>query len=149
MNYFLQLNKKILLIIIIFLSLTTFITLFFLNFQFNKQTKHDSIKVSSYDILQPKFTINNKNQKIYVSANEANVISVNKIILKNNVILKSKKFKIYAENVLFNKKKQTARTNKDSLFISNRTRIQSKGFNMVDQGSVIKFNGKTLVTISK
>ena len=149
MNYFLQLNKKILLIIIIFLSLTTFITLFFLNFQFNKQTKHDSIKVSSYDILQPKFTINNKNQKIYVSANEANVISVNKIILKNNVILKSKKFKIYAENVLFNKKKQTARTNKDSLFISNRTRIQSKGFNLVDQGSVIKFNGKTLVTISK
>ena len=149
MNYFLQLNKKILLIVIIFLSLTTFITLFFLNFQFNNQTKNNSIKVSSYDILQPKFTINNKNQKIYVTANEANVISVNKIILKNNVIFKSKKFKIYAENVLFNKKKQTARTNKDSLFISNRTRIQSKGFNMVDQGSVIKFNGKTLVTISK
>ena len=149
MNYFLQLNKKILLIVIIFLSLTTFITLFFLNFQFNNQTKNNSIKVSSYDILQPKFTINNKNQKIYVTANEANVISVNKIILKNNVIFKSKKFKIYAENVLFNKKKQTARTNKDSLFISNRTKIQSKGFNMVDQGSIIKFNGKTLVTISK
>ena len=149
MNYFLQLNKKILLIVIIFLSLTTFITLFFLNFQFNNQTKNNSIKVSSYDILQPKFTINNKNQKIYVTANEANVISVNKIILKNKEIFKSKKFKIYAENVLFNKKKQTARTNKDSLFISNRTRIQSKGFNMVDQGSVIKFNGKTLVTISK
>ena len=60
---------------------------------------------NSYDILKPKFTINNNKQKIAVTANEGNFLNNDKILLQNNVLFESNNFKIYSDKVLFDKKK--------------------------------------------
>ncbi len=103
----------------------------------------------TYDIIDPKFTINNKKEKISISANEGNFIDENKILLKNNVTFKSKKFQIESSEVFFDKLQETAFSNKNSKFVSNNTIINSKGFEIKNKGDTIQFNGKTKITLSK
>ena len=151
MNYFLQLNKKLLLTFLVFLIIVIITVLYIQKNQIEKITNsitNTSID-STYDIIKPKFTINNENEKISVTANEGNFISSDQILLKNDVLFKSDRFKIFSKEVIFNKNKQTAKSDKDSIFLSKGTEIKSEGFDIIDKGNIIQFNGKTLLTLSQ
>ena len=105
------------------------------------------ISSSESDIIKPKFTINNASQKIAVTAKEGNFISENKILLKKDVMFKSKRFKILSDEVIFDKKNLTASSLEKAIFISQKTSIESNGFEIVDNGNKINFNGNTVLII--
>ena len=125
-----------------------FLGFFFKYFQSTLKNK-DFLKISSseYDIIKPKFSINSESQKIAVTANEGNFISENKILLKKDVIFKSKKFKIMSDEVVFDKQNLTASSTQKSKFFSKKTSIVSNGFEIFDNGNKINFNGKTILII--
>ena len=95
------------------------------------------------DISEPKFSINSKEQKISVTAKEGNFLTEDEIVLEKNVIFKSNKFKIYTDNVVFNKKTLVASSQDESKFISDKTSINSTGFDIIENGNIINFKGKT------
>ena len=148
MNYLLSLNKKTVLILSFFFITFVFLGFFFKYFQTTLKN-NDFLKISSseFDIIKPKFSINSESQKIAVTANEGNFISENKILLKKNVIFKSKKFKIMSDEVVFDKQNLTASSTQKSKFFSKKTSIVSNGFEIVDNGNKINFNGKTVLII--
>ena len=113
------------------------------------EIEFDTISSNSFDILNPKFTINNANEIITIQAEKGNFLNKNNILLENNVVFKSDKFKIYSSKVLFDKKNQTAYSKKNSTFISEGTTIESKGFEITDKGNTIQFNGKTKIMLLK
>ncbi len=150
MNYLLQLNKSLVLIFLIFLTIISLIFFFVKDEIFSKsEIKFDTISDNSFDILNPKFTINNANEIITIQAKKGNFLNKNNIVLENNVVFKSDKFKIYSSKVLFDKKNQTAYSKKNSTFISEGTTIESKGFEITDKGNTIQFNGKTKIMLLK
>ena len=150
MNYLLQLNKSLVLIFLIFLTIISLIFFFVKDEIFSKsEIKFDTISDNSFDILNPKFTINNANEIITIQAEKGNFLNKNNIVLENDVVFKSDKFKIYSSKVLFDKKNQTAYSKKNSTFISEGTTIESKGFEITDKGNTIQFNGKTKLTLLK
>ena len=150
MNYLLQLNKSLVLIFLIFLTIISLIFFFVKDEIFSKsEIKFDTISDNSFDILNPKFTINNANEIITIQAEKGNFLNKNNILLENNVVFKSDKFKIYSSKVLFDKKNQTAYSKKNSTFISEGTTIESKGFEITDKGNTIQFNGKTKIILLK
>ena len=130
-----------------------FITFVFLGFFFKyfqltlKNNDFVEISSSESDIIKPKFSINSESQKIAVTANEGNFISENKILLKKDVIFRSKKFKIMSDDVVFDKKYLTASSSQKSKFIAKKTSIVSNGFEIFDNGNKINFNGKTILII--
>ena len=151
MNFFLKFNRKIILLFILFL-LTLFILVFLTkNNQIKKFNNINQLETSEslYDITFPKFTINNKQDKISVTAKGGNFLNKNEILLEKNVLFQSKKFKILSNNVIFDRENQTAKSMHDSIFVSKATTIKSEGFNMQNKGDIIIFNGKTSLTISK
>ena len=148
MNFLLSLNKKIFLISsIIFVFFILFV--FLLNFieTTDNSKKKITINEKKSDISEPKFSINSKEQKITVTANEGNFLTENEIVLEKNVIFKSKKFKIYTDNVVFNKKTLVASSQDKSKFISNNTSIDSAGFDIIENGNIINFKGKTKLVL--
>ena len=148
MNFLLSLNKKIFLIfsfIFIFFILFIFSLNFFESTYYSQNKNYLNTKTS--DISEPKFTINSKKQKISVTANEGNFLSEDEIILEKNVIFKSNKFKIYTDNVVFNKKTLVASSQDESKFISNNTSIDSAGFDIIENGNIINFKGKTKLVL--
>ena len=148
MNFLLSLNKKIFLIFsFLFIFLILFI--FLLNFIESTDNFEDKISINKNisDISEPKFSINSEEQKISVSANEGNFLTEDEIILENNVIFKSNKFKIYTNNVVFNKKTLVASSQDKAKFISNKTSIDSAGFDIIENGNVIHFKGKTKLVL--
>ena len=150
MNYLLQLNKSLVLIFLIFLTIISLIFFFVKDEIFSKsEIKFNTITDNSFDILNPKFTINNANEIITIQAEKGNFLNKNNIVLENNVVFKSDKFKIYSSKVLFDKKNQTAYSKKNSTFISEGTTIESKGFEITDKGNTIQFNGKTKIMLLK
>ena len=148
MNYLLSLNKKTVLILSLIFITFVLLGFFFKYFQLTLKN-NDFLEISSSesDIIKPKFSINSEKQKIAVTAKEGNFISENKILLKKDVIFKSKKFKIMSDDVIFDKKYLTASSSKKSKFISKKTSIISNGFEIVDNGNKIIFNGKTILII--
>ena len=148
MNYLLLLNKKTVLILSLIFITFVFLGFFFKYFQLTLKN-NDLLEISSSesDIIKPKFSINSESQKIAVTANEGNFISENKILLKKNVIFKSKKFKIMSDEVVFDKQNLTASSTQKSKFFSKKTSIVSNGFEIVDNGNKINFNGKTVLII--
>ncbi len=112
----------------------------------NSQNKISLDKQTS-DISEPKFSINSKEQKISVTANEGNFLTQDEIVLEKNVIFKSNKFKIYTDNVVFNKKTLVASSQNRSRFISNNTSIDSAGFDIIENGNIINFKGKTKLVL--
>ena len=135
---------------LIFLTIISLIFFFVKDEIFSKsEIKFDTISDNSFDILNPKFTINNANEIITIQAEKGNFLNKNNIVLENNVVFKSDKFKIYSSKVLFNKKNQTAYSKKNSTFISEGTTIESKGFEITDKGNTIQFNGKTKIMLLK
>ena len=148
MNFLLSLNKKIFLIFsFIFIFFILFV--FLLNFIETTENSENKIIINkkTSDISEPKFSINSKEQKITVTANEGNFLTDNEIVLEKNVIFKSKKFKIYTDNVVFNKKTLVASSKKKSKFISDNTSIDSYGFDIIDNGNIINFKGKTKLVL--
>jgi hypothetical protein len=150
LNYLLHLNKSLVLIFLIFLTIISLIFFFVKDEIFSKsEIKFDTISDNAFDILNPKFTINNTNEIITIQAEKGNFLNKNNIMLENNVVFKSDKFKIYSSKVLFDKKNQTAYSKKNSTFISEGTTIESKGFEITDKGNTIQFNGKTKIMLLK
>ena len=133
-------------IIILFLSILLLQKIQIQKFEGN--IKKISIE-SYYDIIKPKFTINNEKQNISVTANQGNFVNKDQVLLKDNVLFESNKFKIFTEEVLFNKKNQTAKSFHDSLFISDSTKIKAEGFDIIEKGNIIQFNGKTSIILSQ
>ena len=148
MNFLLSLNKKKFLIFsFVFIIFILFI--FLLNFVETKDNFEKKITINGKksDISEPKFSINSKKQKITVTANEGNFLTENEIVLEKNVIFNSKKFKIYTDNVVFNKKTLVASSQDKSKFISNNTSIDSAGFDIIENGNIINFKGKTKLVL--
>jgi len=123
--------------------------IFSLNFFESTDNSKNKIYINkkTSDILEPKFSINSKKQKISVTANEGNFLTEDEIILEKNVIFKSNKFKIYTDNVVFNKKTFVASSQDNSKFISNNTSIDSAGFDIIENGNIINFKGKTKLVL--
>ena len=148
MNFLLSLNKKIFLICS---SVFIFFILFIFLLNFIEITDYSENKIAinekTSDISEPKFSINSKKQKITVTANEGNFLTENEIVLEKNVIFKSEKFKIYTDNVVFNKKTLVASSQDKSKFISNNTSIDSAGFDIIENGNIINFKGKTKLVL--
>jgi len=148
LNFLLSLNKKYVLLITLIIS-ATFLFFFGLKYYFNLDENIEDlkVKVSSADITKPRFAINSDSQKISVTANEGNFIDKDKILLKNNVKFESNNFRIETDNVVFDRKNQTAKSNDKSKFKSKNTIISSEGFNIYDNGSKIKFYGNSTVIL--
>jgi len=144
LNLLLSLNKKIFLVFsFIFILFILFVfSLNFFNSTNNSQNKI-SINKKTSDISKPKFSINSNTQKISVTASEGNFLNKDEIVLEKNVIFKSNKFKIITDNVVFNKKTLVASSKDKSKFISNNTSIDSAGFDIIENGNIINFKGKT------
>ena len=146
MNFFLHINK-----IVIFLF-GLFVIIFFLIIILSKKISLTNIeldvletKLPSVDITEPKFAINNEKASIYISAKEGNFLNNNEILLNKNVRFKSDRFIIETEEVIFNRSKLTAKSNKKSLFKSKNTTISSDGFNIYDKGNKIIFYGNASI----
>jgi len=148
LNYLLSLNKKIFLTFSFFVFFIIFILISFVYFQSNvTKTNNIIVNKKTADITKPKFSINSNKQKISVTANEGNFLTEDKIMLENNVIFKSNKFKIYSDNVIFNKKNLVASSNNKSIFVSKNAYIDSVGFDIIENGNIINFKGKTKLTL--
>ena len=106
-----------------------------------------TINKKTSDISEPKFSINSEEQKISVTANEGNFLTEDEIALEKNVIFKSNKFKIYTDNVIFNKKTLVASSQDKAKFISDNTSIDSAGFDIIENGNIINFKGKTKLVL--
>jgi len=148
LNFLLSLNKKIFLLVS-FIFIFFILLIFSLNFFESTDNSKNKIYINkkTSDILEPKFSINSKKQKISVTANEGNFLTEDEIILEKNVIFKSNKFKIYTDNVVFNKKTFVASSQDNSKFISNNTSIDSAGFDIIENGNIINFKGKTKLVL--
>ena len=103
---------------------------------------------SSFDIINPSFTINNNGKKISVKAEKGKFLNKNLILLQNNVIFKSTKFKLLTDKVTFNQKNQTAESKHASKFESDNTTVISEGFRITNSGNIILFDGKTTLTLN-
>jgi len=148
LNFLLSLNKKIFLIFsLVFIILILFI--FLLNFIDSTDNSKNKISINkkTSDISEPKFSINSEEQKISVTAKEGNFLSGDEIALEKNVIFKSNKFKIYTDNVIFNKKTLVASSQDKAKFISENTSIDSAGFDIIENGNIINFKGKTKLVL--
>tara|TARA_B100001027_G_C16159779_1_gene282043 strand:+ start:31 stop:480 length:450 start_codon:yes stop_codon:yes gene_type:complete len=148
LNFFLYINKKL----IIYIGLTLF--LIFLSIIFFKQYTQINIKLSNIeknlpnvDIAEPKFAINNESKKIFITAKVGNFLNKDEILLQENVRFKSNDFSIETDRVVFNRNKQTANSNSKSLFKTENTTISSDGFNIYDKGDKIIFYGNSFIVL--
>ena len=148
MNFFLFINRKL-----IFLSGIILFCLFILII-FSKQTnlsyeevKNIKNRSSNADISEPKFSINNNSNQIFITATEGNFLNKNEILLKDNVRFKSNDFSIETDKVIFNRDKQTAQSSSKSLFKSKNTSITSDGFDIYDKGDKIVFYGNSYIIL--
>ena len=148
MNFLLSLNKKIFLVFSLIFIIFILFGLFY-NFIDTADNSQNQIVLDEKksDILEPKFSINSEEQKISVTANEGNFLTDNEIALEKNVIFKSNKFKIYTDNVVFNKKTLVASSQDKSKFVSDNASIDSAGFDIIENGNIINFKGKTKLVL--
>ena len=103
---------------------------------------------SSFDISNPSFTINNGGEKISVKAKKGKFLDNNLILLEDNVVFKSTKFKLFTDKVTFHQKNQTAESKHSSKFESDNTKVISEGFRITNSGDIILFDGKTILTLN-
>ena len=117
-------------------------------FNYKKTELEKSDKsLSNADISEPKFAINNKSKKIFITAKEGNFITKNEILLKDNVKFKSNNFSIETDRVIFDRNDQTAKSKSKSVFKSKNTTISSEGFNIYDKGNKIIFHGNSFIIL--
>ena len=148
MNKFLTINKNVLLVSLLILVILFFSFLLINNYNVTKTKNIDASFSPNVDIVNPKFTINNDNKKIYVRAAKGNFINEDLILLEEEVYFESSDFKIYSDVVTFNRKEETANSNSKSKFESKGTTIISEGFEITDKGDIILFDGKTSLILN-
>ena len=148
MNKFLTVNKKILLLSIFILMILFGSLLLVNNYRVSVTENFENDNLPNVDIINPKFTINNLDKKIYVKAKKGNFIDKDVILLQENVFFESPDFKIYTDIVTFNQKDQTANSNSKSKFESKGTIIISEGFKIKNKGDIISFDGKTSLILN-
>tara|TARA_B100001989_G_C24454317_1_gene420755 strand:- start:526 stop:975 length:450 start_codon:yes stop_codon:yes gene_type:complete len=148
LNFFLYINKNLIFIIGIL------ITFFFLIIIVYKEINQKNIELtivkdnlSNADIAEPKFAINNDSKKIFITAKEGNFLNKDEILLKDNVKFKSNDFSIETQKVVFDRSKQTAKSDTKSLFKSENTTISSDGFDIYDNGNKIIFYGSSFIIL--
>ena len=148
LNFFLHINRKFIILfgaIIIFLFL---IIIIYKQINLNNIIIENTIKSSSNaDISEPKFAINNESKKIYITASQGNFINKDEVLLNENVRFKSNDFSIETEKVIFNRDKQTAKSETKSMFKSKNATITSDGFNIHDKGNKIIFYGNSYIIL--
>lgn len=148
MNLFLYINRNL---IFSFGLIVVFIFLIFIflkqNDLKNKEIEISVKNLSTSDILEPKFAINNDSKRIFITAKEGNFLNDDEILLKDEVKFKSNSFSIKTDKVIFNRNKQTARSKTKSLFKSKNTTISSDGFNIYDKGNKIIFYGNSYIIL--
>ena len=149
MNNLLLLNKKLILLIFFIISLFVFIFLTLVQNPFKKNQLNVTKEEYSFDIINPNFTINGRDEEISIKAKGASFINTNEILLEKNVIFKSDTFILKSPEVFFNQKNQTAYSKENTTFISEGTQINAKGFEITNDGDKINFKGKTKVTLIK
>ena len=149
MNKLLQLNKKVLIFVLLGISLIFIFTVISTNISSSLEERIIKNENTNFDIINPSFTINNNKQKISVKANRGNFLNDDLILLENNVIFKSSKFNLSSDRVIFNQKNQTAKSTVHSEFQSDGTKILSEGFEINENGDIIFFNGKTTLKLYK
>ncbi len=149
MNNLLLINKKLILLIFVIISLIVIIFLSLVQNPFNKNQLNVTKKEYSFDIINPNFTINGRDEEISIKAKGASFINNNEILLEENVIFKSDTFTLKSPEVFFNQKNQTAYSEKNTTFNSEGTQINAKGFEITNEGDKIHFKGKTKVTLIK
>ena len=149
MNNLLLINRK--LILFIFFLISLFIIIFYTLKEgtFSKNLIDIKKEDYSFDIKNPKFTINGRDEEISIKAKGASFINTNEILLEKNVIFKSNTFTLKSPEVYFNQKSQTAYSKKNTIFISKKTTISSKGFEITNKGDNINFKGKTKLVLIK
>ena len=146
MNKLLQINKKLLFFILLGITFIFIITIVSNNPYISSNEIVHKSEEPNFDIINPSFTINNE-QKISVKAERGNFLSDQKILLENNVIFKSTKFKLQTNKAIYNRSNQTAKSKADSKFQSEGTIIVSEGFEIIENGDIIFFNGKTKLNL--
>ena len=148
MNFFLFINRKFIFISGIILFCLFILIIFFkqTNLSYEK-VKNIKNKSSNADISEPKFSINNNSNQIFITATEGNFLNKNEILLKDNVRFKSNDFSIETDKVIFNRDKQTAQSSSRSLFKSKNTSITSDGFDIYDKGDKIIFYGNSYIIL--
>jgi len=149
LNNLLLINRK--LILFIFFLISLFIIIFYTLKEgtFSKNLIDIKKEDYSFDIKNPKFTINGRDEEISIKAKGASFINTNEILLEKNVIFKSNTFTLKSPEVYFNQKSQTAYSKKNTIFISKKTTISSKGFEITNKGDNINFKGKTKLVLIK
>ena len=148
MNFFLHINKNLIFFfgLIVFFSFLVIILTKQLNIN-NIQLEISDEILSNVDIEEPKFAMNNNTKKIYITAKEGNFLNEDEILLKDNVKFKSNDFSIETERVIFNRDKQTAKSETRSFFKTSNTMISSDGFNIHDDGNKIIFYGNSIIVL--
>ena len=146
MNKLLQIKKKLLLFLLLATISILIITVISNSSYISLNETVKKSKGPNFDIINPSFTINNK-QKISVKAERGNFITDKKILLENNVVIKSSKFNLKTSKLIFNQSNQTATSKEKSEFQSDGTIIISEGFEITENGNIIFFNGKTILNL--
>ena len=148
MNFLLSLDRKHILLfsVIIFIFFLIFVLFNYFSSLEKNLLSNQSI-IPNVDITEPRFAINNSNQKILVSAKEGNFLDDSRILLNKNVLFKSNDFVIKTDKVIFNRLDETAISKTKSTFITNNTKINSEGFNIYDNGKKIKFYGNSVIIL--
>ena len=148
MNFLLSLNRKHILLFSVIIFIFFLILVFFNYFSsLEKNLLSNQSIIPNVDITEPRFAINNSNQKILVSAKEGNFLDDSRILLNKNVLFKSNDFVIKTDKVIFNRLDETAISKTKSTFITNNTKINSEGFNIYDNGKKIKFYGNSVIIL--
>ena len=148
MNFFLFINKKLIIYVGLILVLIFITIIFFKQFtQIDIELSNIDNNLSNVDIAEPKFAINNESKKIFITAKEGNFLDKDKILLQENVRFKSNDFSIETDRVIFDRNKQTANSDSKSLFKTKNTTISSDGFNIYDKGDKITFYGNSFIVL--
>ncbi len=148
MNYFLHINRKLIIFFVLFIISIFLILIFSRQININDSEIKISLKnLPKVDIVEPKFAINNERKKIYITAREGNFINKDEILLNKNVSFKSNNFSIETDKVIFNRSEQTALSKTKSVFKSKNTTISSDGFNIYDKGNKITFYGNSFIVL--
>ena len=148
MNFFLYINRKVIILFGVILISLFLIIIFLKQININSIVIEDTRSIlSNADISEPKFAINNESKKIYITASQGNFLNKDEVLLKENVRFKSNDFSIETEKVIFNRIKQTAKSKTKSMFRSKNATITSDGFNINDKGNKIIFYGESNIIL--
>ena len=87
MNNLLLINKKLILLVFFIISLFVIIFLTLVQNPFDKNQLNVNEEEYSFDIINPDFTINGRNEEISIRAKGASFINTNEILLLGNLQL--------------------------------------------------------------